>query len=84
MATTTTTAAVVEAPGADFAVTDIELDDLRFQEVLVKIAATELCHTDLGVRVGTPATSSPRHPRPRGAADDALASVAIKPVLIFD
>ncbi len=40
-------AAVVEAPGAPIAVDDIELDDLHPDEVLVRIGACGICHTDL-------------------------------------
>lgn len=49
---TTTRAAVVEAPGAPFVVTDVVLDDVRAGEVLVEVVAAGLCHTDLGVQVG--------------------------------
>ncbi|MFC4071774.1 NAD(P)-dependent alcohol dehydrogenase [Actinoplanes subglobosus] len=47
-----TQAAVVESPGARFTVTDVELADLRPDEVLVRIVAAGLCHTDLGVQAG--------------------------------
>ena len=47
-----TSAAVVEAPGAPFTVRDIILDDTRPGEVLVRMIATGLCHTDLGVQAG--------------------------------
>jgi aryl-alcohol dehydrogenase len=48
----TTKAAVVEAPGAPFTVSDVTLDDPRPGEVLVRITAAGLCHTDLGVQAG--------------------------------
>jgi aryl-alcohol dehydrogenase len=41
------TAAVVESKGAPFALQELELGDLRDDEVLVKIAASGICHTDL-------------------------------------
>lgn len=50
--TTTTRAAVVEAPGAPFQVHDVLLDDVHPGEVLVEMVAAGLCHTDLGVQVG--------------------------------
>lgn len=48
----TTKAAVVEAPGAPFTVHEVALDDLRPDEVLVRMVAAGLCHTDLGVQAG--------------------------------
>ncbi len=44
-----TTAALVEVPGGDFVFADVELDEPREDEVLVRIVATGLCHTDLTV-----------------------------------
>ena len=43
-------AAVTDAKGAPFAVQSVELDELRPDEVLVKVAAAGVCHTDLIVR----------------------------------
>jgi aryl-alcohol dehydrogenase len=48
----TTRAAVVEAPGAPFDVQEVVLDDVRAGEVLVRMVAAGLCHTDLGVQHG--------------------------------
>jgi aryl-alcohol dehydrogenase len=48
----TTKAAVVEAPGAPFVVHEVTLAELASDEVLVKIVAAGLCHTDLGVQAG--------------------------------
>jgi aryl-alcohol dehydrogenase len=50
--TITTQAAVVESAGAPFTLSDVELDNLRPHEVLVRMAAAGLCHTDLGVASG--------------------------------
>jgi aryl-alcohol dehydrogenase len=50
--TTTTQAAVVEQPGASFVVQEVTLDDVRPGEVLVRMVAAGLCHTDLGVQAG--------------------------------
>lgn len=44
------TAAVTETKGAPFELTELELDDLRPDEVLVKVAAVGICHTDLIIR----------------------------------
>jgi aryl-alcohol dehydrogenase len=41
------TAAVVESKGAPFALQELELGELRDDEVLVKVAASGICHTDL-------------------------------------
>ena len=49
---TTTTAAVLEGPGRPFTLEEVELDDLRADEVLVRMVAAGLCHTDLGVQAG--------------------------------
>ena len=49
---TTTTAAVVESPGSGFALQEIGLEEPRDDEVLVRMTAAGLCHTDLGVAHG--------------------------------
>ena len=49
---TTTTAAVVESAGSAFTLTEVALDDLRPDEVRVRVAAAGICHTDLGVAGG--------------------------------
>ena len=48
----TTRAAVVEAPGASFTVQEVTPDDVRAGEVMVRMVAAGLCHTDLGVQHG--------------------------------
>jgi aryl-alcohol dehydrogenase len=48
----TTTAAIVEEPGAPFTVTTVTVDEPRPDEVLVRMVAVGVCHTDLGVRAG--------------------------------
>ncbi len=47
-----TKAAVLSAPRASFKVQDVDLADLRANEVLVRMVATGLCHTDLSVWAG--------------------------------
>ena len=44
------TAAVTESMGAPFALQELELGDLRAGEVLVRMAAAGICHTDLIIR----------------------------------
>lgn len=43
-------AAVVRAPGQDFTIEQLKIGELRDDEVLVRIVASGLCHTDLVVR----------------------------------
>lgn len=43
-------AAVTRSPGAPFSIEDISLEDPRDDEVLVRLVATGLCHTDLTAR----------------------------------
>ena len=47
-----TKAAVAEKPAAGFVIQDIEVDDPREDEILVKIAGVGLCHTDLVFSAG--------------------------------
>jgi aryl-alcohol dehydrogenase len=48
----TTTAAVVESPDAGFTFSEIELDAPRPDEVVVRMVAAGICHTDLSVAKG--------------------------------
>ncbi|MFC8427853.1 NAD(P)-dependent alcohol dehydrogenase [Streptomyces sp. NPDC057253] len=48
----TTRAAVVESGGAPFSLSDVTLDDPGPREAVVRLVATGLCHTDLGVASG--------------------------------
>lgn len=48
----TTRAAVVPAPGSEFEIRDVELQDPRPDEALVRLHATGICHTDLSARAG--------------------------------
>jgi aryl-alcohol dehydrogenase len=45
-----TIAAVVAEKGAPFSLEEVELDEPRADEVIVRMVATGLCHTDLSVR----------------------------------
>jgi aryl-alcohol dehydrogenase len=49
---TATTAAMVSGAGLDFEIADIEVDEPRGTEVLVRIEAVSVCHTDLSVQSG--------------------------------
>jgi aryl-alcohol dehydrogenase len=55
-----TTVAVVNAPGEPFVFEEVEVDGPRADEVLVRIVATGLCHTDLSLREQLPAEMFPR------------------------
>jgi aryl-alcohol dehydrogenase len=52
-------AAVVEEPGGPFLVDDLEIDDPRGDEILVRITAVGVCHTDLSTRAVWPAERLP-------------------------
>ena len=54
-----TTVAIVNAPGQDFELVEVELDGPRADEVLVRIVATGLCHTDITMRGFLPAEMFP-------------------------
>ena len=53
------TAAVARAPGAKFTIEAAELDEPRADEILVRIAAVGVCHTDLVARDGAMPFSMP-------------------------
>ena len=55
-----TRALVMNGPNAPFEVSELELDALRGGEVLVKVVATGLCHTDLTVSSMFPPEFFPR------------------------
>ena len=54
-----TRAAVVEGQGQPFSMTEVELDEPREDEVLVRMIATGLCHTDLTMGSFLPAEMFP-------------------------
>jgi aryl-alcohol dehydrogenase len=54
-----TTVAIVNAPGQDFKFEEVDLDGPRADEVLVRIVATGLCHTDITMRGFLPAEMFP-------------------------
>lgn len=55
-----TTVAVVNGPGQDFHLEEVEVDGPRADEVLVRIVATGLCHTDISLRDTLPEEMFPR------------------------
>lgn len=55
-----TTAAVVHEQGHDFVLQEVELDEPRADEVLVRMVATGLCLTDISLRETLPAEMFPR------------------------
>ncbi len=55
-----TTVAIVNQKGDDFSLEDVELDDPRDDEILVRIAATGICHTDIHLKDNLPDGMFPR------------------------
>jgi aryl-alcohol dehydrogenase len=47
---TTVTAAVIRNPNDKFTVENLELDELRPNEVRVRVVAVGVCHTDVAMR----------------------------------
>ncbi len=52
-------AALSYGPTAPFAIESIDLDDPRDDEILVRMVAAGVCHTDLGVKASWPAEKGP-------------------------
>lgn len=52
--TTKATAAVIREPNGPFSFEAIELDDLRWDEIMVRIEASGICHTDMAAQNITP------------------------------
>lgn len=53
------TAAVLRAPGKPFQLEEVELEEPRSDEVLVRLVATGVCHTDLVVAAGADPAGPP-------------------------
>ena len=53
------TAALTYAPDAPFEIQEVELDEPRDDEILVRMVAAGICHTDLGVKASWPADAGP-------------------------
>jgi aryl-alcohol dehydrogenase len=54
-----TTVAVVNEQGGDFALEEVDLEGPRADEVLVRVVATGLCHTDITIKGFLPAEMFP-------------------------
>jgi aryl-alcohol dehydrogenase len=54
-----TTAALTHAPEAPFTIEEVEIDEPRADEVLVRIVAAGICHTDLGIKKAWPPENGP-------------------------
>lgn len=52
-------AALAEAPEGPFTIREVTLENPRPHEVLVRITASGVCHTDLGMRAGWPRQLTP-------------------------
>ena len=46
-------ALIVDRPGSTFVIDEVEIDELKPSEVLVKLVATGICHTDIAAATGT-------------------------------
>lgn len=55
-----TRAAVAQGPGQPFQLVELDIDEPRADEILVRIKAVGLCHTDLTVKEMLPAEMFPR------------------------
>lgn len=55
-----TRAAIVEGPGQPFRLVELDIDEPRPDEILVRIKAVGLCHTDLTIKEMLPAEMFPR------------------------
>ena len=50
----TSMAAIVREPGGSYALEEVELDDLRSDEVYIRVEAAGVCHTDANMQVMVP------------------------------
>jgi aryl-alcohol dehydrogenase len=55
-----TTVVVVDQQGGDFSLEEVDLDGPRDDEILVRIVATGLCHTDIHLKGALPEATFPR------------------------
>jgi threonine dehydrogenase-like Zn-dependent dehydrogenase len=58
-------AAILEAPGQTLVIDTVETGPLRPQDVLVRMGAAGICHTDLEVIAGQLVYPMPVSPQPR-------------------
>ncbi|MEN2738441.1 Zn-dependent alcohol dehydrogenase [Microbacterium sp. X-17] len=62
-----TRAAVSYTPGADLALTEVELGEVRAHDVKVRFMASGLCHTDVSIATGDMSVAMPIIPGHEGA-----------------
>jgi aryl-alcohol dehydrogenase len=55
-----TTVTIVNQPGGDFSLEEVDIDDPRDDEILVRIVAAGLCHTDIHLKDVLPDVTFPR------------------------
>lgn len=75
--TLTTKAAVLTAPGKPFEIVELDLDEPREGEVLIKYTAAGLCHSDLHLTDGD---LPPRYPIVGGHEGSGIIEPSAPPV----
>ena len=65
MSTRKMSAALSHGPDSPFALQTVEIEEPRADEILVRIVATGLCHTDLFTKSALPKKTRPLRVRPR-------------------
>ncbi len=78
------TAAIVERAGAPFELADVELGEPRADEVVVEIAASGICHTDLIAQSGLFPTPLPAVLGHEGAGTVTAVGAAVTSVAVGD
>ncbi|BBZ37063.1 NAD(P)-dependent alcohol dehydrogenase [Mycobacterium conspicuum] len=79
-----TTVAIVNQQGDDFSLQDVELDGPRDDEILVRIVATGLCHTDIHLKDTLPELMFPRVFGHEGAGVVEAVGPSVKNVTVGD
>ncbi|CAM3259073.1 aryl-alcohol dehydrogenase [Mycobacterium intermedium] len=79
-----TTVALANQPGAEFSLEEVELDGPRDDEILVRIVATGLCHTDIHLKDNLPAQTFPRVLGHEGAGVVEAVGAGVKGVEVDD
>jgi aryl-alcohol dehydrogenase len=77
-------AALVETAGGPFTIRDVDLEPPRSDEVLVRITAAGICHTDLSMRRRWPARISPMVFGHEGAGTVEAVGDAVESVTVGD
>jgi aryl-alcohol dehydrogenase len=79
-----TTVALIEEPGGPFVLDEVELDEPRADEVLVRIEAVGLCHTDLTVPTMLPPEMFPNVVGHEGAGVVEAVGAAVEGIEVGD